>query len=132
MTPDITSNIAGVIEYALRVQTYVLRLYVSGMTPRSNQSVLNIERVCREELDGKYDLQVIDLERHPVLATDEQIIATSTLIKLLPPPLRRVVGDFSDSDHVLFGMDIKRKADRFDSWKYPKRNPQEQHAKLAE
>jgi circadian clock protein KaiB len=90
-------------------EKYLLRLYVSGMTVRSRRSILSINAICNEHLHGRYDLEVVDIHQKPSLAKDEQIIAAPTLIKLLPLPLRRVVGDLSDRDGVLFGLDIKRR-----------------------
>ena len=105
------------IEAALEkpCEKYVLRLYVSGMTERSRRSVLNIKAVCKENLQGKYDLEVVDIHQKPSLAKDEQIVATPTLIRQLPLPLRRIVGDLSDREGVLFGLDIKRKTGCLDS-----------------
>jgi len=90
-------------------EKYLLRLYVSGVTARSRRSIMNINAVCKENLQGQYDLEVIDIHQKPSLAMDEQIIATPTLIKMLPLPLRRIVGDLSNRDGVLLGLDIKKK-----------------------
>jgi circadian clock protein KaiB len=87
--------------------TYVLRLYVSGSTVKSERAVKNIERVCEEHLKGRYDLEVIDIHRQANLARDEQIVAVPTLIKRLPPPLQRLVGDMSDLNKVLVGLDLR-------------------------
>lgn len=86
----------------------MLRLFVTGMTPRSIQAVENVRRICEEHLEGRYDLQVIDIYQQPTLAKGEQIIATPTLIRKLPLPLRRVIGDLSNTERVLRGLDIKR------------------------
>ena len=86
---------------------YVLRLYVAGTTPRSTRAIVNIKKICEEHLQGRYDLQVIDIYQQPVLAAGEQIIAVPTLIKKLPPPLRRIIGDLSDLERVLIGLDLK-------------------------
>jgi circadian clock protein KaiB len=86
---------------------YVLRLYVSRSTLKSRLAVENIKRVCEEHLNGRYSLEVIDIYEQAHLARDEQIVAVPTLIKRLPPPLRRLVGDMSDLDKVLFGLDLK-------------------------
>jgi circadian clock protein KaiB len=88
---------------------FELRLYVAGMTPRSARAIANIKEICEEHLEGHYDLRVIDLYQEPVLAKGEQIIAVPTLIKKLPPPLRRLIGDLSDRDQVLIGLDLKPK-----------------------
>jgi circadian clock protein KaiB len=89
---------------------YVLRLYVAGMTPRSVQSIANVKKICEEHLKGRYELKVIDLYQQPQLAQGEQIIALPTLIKKLPLPLRRIIGDMSKTERVLVGLDLQRKA----------------------
>ena len=86
---------------------YGLRLYVSGMTPRSVRAIANIKEICEEHLKGRYALQVIDIYQQPVLAKGDQIIAVTTLLKRLPPPLRRIIGDLSDRERVLVGLDLK-------------------------
>jgi circadian clock protein KaiB len=90
-----------------RQAQYVLRLYVSGSTLKSELAIGNIERVCEEHLKGRYDLEVIDIHHQAHLARDEQIVAVPTLIKRLPLPLRRLVGDMSDLSKVLFGLDLR-------------------------
>ena len=89
---------------------YVLRLYVTGATSSSRRAILNINSICSEHLEGKYDLEVIDIHQKPNLAKDEQIVAAPTLIKHLPRPLRRIIGDLSDRERVLFGLDLKPRA----------------------
>ena len=86
---------------------YLLRLYVCRSTAKSKLAVANITRVCKEHLDGRYRLEVIDIYHQPQLARDEQIVAVPTLIKRLPLPLQRLVGDMSDLNKVLFGLDLK-------------------------
>jgi circadian clock protein KaiB len=88
------------------VERYVLRLYVTGMTPRSARSIKNLQAICEEYLEGRYDLDVIDIYQQPVLTQGEQIIAAPTLIKKLPLPMRRLVGDMSDRESVLVGLDL--------------------------
>jgi len=88
---------------------YELRLYVAGMTPRSLRAINNIRAICEEHLKGRYDLQVIDLYQQPKLAKGEQIIALPTLHKRLPAPLRRIIGDLSDVEQVLIGLDLRPK-----------------------
>ncbi len=90
-------------------QQYVLRLYVAGMTPRSEQAIRSVTEFCRNRLAGRYDLQVIDLYQQPVLAKGEQIIAAPTLIKKLPLPLRKFIGDMSNADRILLGLDLRLK-----------------------
>lgn len=88
-------------------ERYVLRLYVAGMTPRSTKAIQNIRQICEEHLEGRYDLQVIDIYQDPVLAEGEQIIAAPTLVKKLPLPLRRFIGDMSNTERILVGMDLR-------------------------
>ena len=88
-------------------ERYVLRLYVTGMTPRSAQAIKNLQAICEEYLDGRYELDVIDIYQQPVLTRGEQIIAAPTLIKKLPFPLRKVVGDLSNENRVLMGLDLQ-------------------------
>ncbi len=87
---------------------YVLRLYVAGMTPRSTRAVETVRTICEEHLQGRYDLEVIDVYQQPTLARGEQIIAAPTLIKKLPLPLRRIIGDMSNKERVLLGLDLRR------------------------
>ena len=93
----------------LEKSRYVLKLYVAGATPRSNQAILNIKKICEEHLFGRYELEVIDVYQQPVLARGEQIIATPTLIKKLPAPLRRFIGTMADTERVLLGLDIRKR-----------------------
>ena len=88
-------------------QRYVLRLYVTGMTPRSTRAIGNVRKICEEYLHGRYDLEVVDIYQQPTLAKGEQILAAPTLIKKLPLPLRRVIGDMSSTQHVLLGLDLR-------------------------
>jgi len=88
---------------------YVLRLYVAGMTPRSTRAIANVKRICEEHLAGRYELEVIDIYQQPKLAKGEQIIAAPTLIKKLPLPLRRLIGDMSNTERFLVGIDLKPK-----------------------
>jgi len=85
---------------------YVIKLYVTGQTPRSQRAIDNLRRICDEELHGKYNLAVIDVLERPQLAEDEKILATPTVIKELPPPIRRIIGDLSDTERVLLGLDL--------------------------
>jgi circadian clock protein KaiB len=86
---------------------YLLRLYITGTTPRSVRAVANVRRICDEYLKGRYNLEVIDVYQQTALAKGEQIIATPTLVKRLPEPLRRLVGDMSDKQRVLLGLDLR-------------------------
>lgn len=87
-------------------ENYVLRLFVSGLTPGSLKAIQNIKRICREHFGNRYKLEVIDVYQQPELVKDEQVVATPTLIKKLPPPLRKFIGDLSDTDKILMGMDV--------------------------
>lgn len=87
-------------------ENYILRLFVSGRTPRAERAIANLRRLCEEEFAGCYELQVIDVLEDPAAAEDERILATPTLIKQLPPPLRRVIGDLSDREKVLLGLNL--------------------------
>ena len=91
------------------IRKYVLRLYVTGTTPRSVNAIANVRKICEERLKDRYELQVIDIYQQPTLAKGEQIIAAPTLIKKLPLPLRRIVGDMSDHERVLLGLDLRPK-----------------------
>lgn len=90
---------------------YILKLYVTGRSPRAERAINNLRRICEQDLEGCYDLVVIDVLEHPQLAEDERILATPTLIKELPPPLRRVIGDLSDREKVLLGLDLRPRRD---------------------
>ncbi len=87
---------------------YVLRLYVAGLTARSSQAIERVRSICEEQLKGRYQLEVIDIYQLPALARGDQIIATPTLIQVLPAPLRRYIGDLSRSK-LIFGTDLKEK-----------------------
>ena len=97
----------GPSERSQTLSTYILKLYVTGKTPRAEKAIANLRRICEEELNGQYELNIIDVLEHPQLAEDEKILATPTLIKRLPPPLRRVIGDLSDKDKVLLGLEVQ-------------------------
>lgn len=89
---------------------YVMKLYVAGQSPRSVNALANLKRICEENLQGRYELDVIDLYQQPQLALGEQIIAIPTLIKSLPSPSRRIIGDMSNTERVLAGLDIRIEA----------------------
>lgn len=88
---------------------YLLRLYVAGQTAKSLRAIDNLKSICEEYLSQRYELEVIDLYQQPQLAEGDQIIAVPTLVKELPEPLRRVIGDLSDTAKVLVGLDLKHK-----------------------
>jgi circadian clock protein KaiB len=84
-----------------------LRLYVAGQTPNSVRAFANLQKICEEHLAGRYKIEVIDLLKNPQLAKGDQIMAIPTLVKKLPLPLRKIIGDLSNKDKVLVGLDIK-------------------------
>ncbi len=88
---------------------YLLRLYVAGETPRSVRAVTNLKKLCEENFPGRYELEVVDLFKAAGTGEDDRIVAVPTLIKRLPPPLRRFIGDLSDREHILVGLELKEK-----------------------
>jgi circadian clock protein KaiB len=86
---------------------YLIKLYITGRTPRSQQAIRSLERICEEELGGRYELVVIDVLERPQLAENEKILATPTVVKELPIPIRRIIGDLSDTERVLLGLDLR-------------------------
>ena len=86
---------------------YVLRLFITGQTPRSTLAIENIRKICEEYLHGRYALDVVDIYQHPEMAVSAQIIAAPTVVKMLPEPLRRIIGDLSDVEKVLVGLDLR-------------------------
>jgi circadian clock protein KaiB len=97
------------------VPSFVLRLYVVGSTSRSARAISNIRKICEEHLEGRYDLEILDIAQHPTLAEGEQIIAAPTLIKRLPLPLRRFIGDMSQTQRILLGLDLLNEAKQYSS-----------------
>lgn len=93
------------------MSTYLLKLYITGTSPRAEAAIRNLRRICEEELDGRYELEIIDVLERPEAAETDKVLATPTLIKQLPPPLRRVIGDLSDRDKVLLGLEVRPRAD---------------------
>jgi circadian clock protein KaiB len=85
---------------------YKLRLFVTGSTPRSTRAIANMRKICEENLRGRYDLEVVDVYENPDATRELQIIATPTLVKILPEPLRRIIGDLSDKERVLAGLNL--------------------------
>ncbi len=89
------------------VAQYNLRLYVAGQTPKSMTALANLQRICDEHLSGRYRIEVIDLLVHPQLAAGDQILAVPTLVRRLPEPLKRIIGNLSDLERVLVGLDLR-------------------------
>ena len=104
-TPELDAMDAAAATHA--AARYVLRLYVTGTTAQSTRAISNIRKICEENLKGRYELEIIDITQHPTLAKGEQIIAAPTLIKQLPLPLRRFIGDMSQTEHILLGLDLR-------------------------
>ncbi len=90
-------------------ERFSLRLYVAGQSPKSVAAFENLKAICEEQLKGRYEIEVIDLLKDPRLAKDDQILAIPTLVRKLPPPLRRIIGDLSDTERVLVGLDLRRR-----------------------
>ena len=86
---------------------YNLRLYVAGQTPKSLAAVSNLKKICEEHLSGRYVIEVIDLTKNPQLAAGDQILAVPTLVRRLPTPLKKIIGDLSNTERVLVGLDIR-------------------------
>jgi len=89
----------------------LLKLYITGKTPRSERAIANLRKICEQDLRGQYELSVIDVLERPQLAEEEKILATPTLTKELPPPLRKIIGDLSDIEKVLLGLDLQAGTD---------------------
>ena len=88
-------------------EVYVLRLYVAGQTNRSLEAFANLKKICEEHLEGRYQIEIIDLLQHPQLAKGDQILAVPTLVRRLPPPVKKIIGDLSNTEKVLVGLDIR-------------------------
>ena len=91
-----------------RNKAWNLRLYIAGATPRATSALENLKAICEEHLAGQYRIEVIDLLKHPQLAKGDQIIAVPTLVRHLPPPVKKIIGDLSDAERVLVGLDLRR------------------------
>jgi circadian clock protein KaiB len=88
-------------------ETWQLRLYVAGQTQKSLQAFANLKQICEEHLNGRYTIEVIDLLENPTLARGDQILAVPTLVRKLPPPMKKIIGDLSNADRVLVGLDVR-------------------------
>ena len=86
---------------------WILRLYVAGQTPKSLEAFANLKRICEEHMAGQYEIEVIDLLENPQLAAGDQILAIPTLVRKLPPPVRKIIGDLSNTERVLIGLDVR-------------------------
>ncbi len=108
--PSTTERFEKLVEENSKLN-YVLRLYIAGNTPHSAEAIINIRNICEQHLKGRYKLEVIDIYQQPTLAKGEQIIAVPTLIKYLPVPLKKIIGDMSKSEKVIFGLDLRKTED---------------------
>ena len=115
MPIDSTKAFEKLLKQADAIQHYHLRLYVTGTTPRSSLAITNISALCEEYLAGHYDLEVVDIYQQPDQAVKEQIIAAPTLVKELPIPAKRLIGDLSDRGKVIIGLDLKTKNPAMDN-----------------
>lgn len=88
-------------------ETWFLRLYVAGQTPKSLTAFANLKKYCEENLPGRYEIEVIDLLEHPQLAEGDQIVAIPTLVRRLPPPMKKIIGDLSSRERTIVGLDLK-------------------------
>jgi len=116
---DPTTNLEDIAALEAAAQAndsafYVLRLYITGTSPQSTRALLNIRQICEEHLAGRYQLDVVDVSQNPELAKDAQVIASPTLIKQLPLPLRRFIGDMSKTDRLVLGLDLRQAQDEPD------------------
>ena len=91
-----------------RPEKWILRLYVAGNTARASSALRNLEAVCEEHLPGRYKIEVVDLLKHPQLARGDQIVALPTLVRRLPPPMKKIIGDLSNQERLLVGLDLRR------------------------
>jgi circadian clock protein KaiB len=108
----VTNDLPEDMQESIEVSTpepgaYNLRLYVAGQTPKSLAAIANLKAICEDHLSGRYSIEVIDLTITPQLAAGDQIVALPTLVRTLPPPLKRVIGDLSNTERVLVGLDIR-------------------------
>lgn len=92
-------------------QRFHLRLYVAGQSPKSLRAVANLKRLCDERLDPRYEIEIVDLVQNPRLAAGDEIIAIPTLVRRLPEPMRRMIGDLSDSERVIVGLQLRPRTD---------------------
>lgn len=91
----------------LTSKQWELRLYVAGQTPKSVTAFANLKKICEEHLQGQYQIEIVDLLQHPELAKQDQILAIPTLVRRLPPPIRQIIGDLSNQEKVLLGLDLR-------------------------
>ncbi len=101
MNPEMRKNVKSKPDF------WRLRLYVAGQTPKSTTAFANLKNICETHLEGKYRIEVIDLLKNPQLARGDQILAIPTLVRRLPPPMKKIIGDLSNTERVLVGLDLR-------------------------
>jgi circadian clock protein KaiB len=106
----VNEELQGSTQPAEQPVQYRLRLYVAGQSARSMNAIANLKRVCEQHLHGRYEVEVVDLLEHPQLAKGDQILALPTLVLKLPEPVRKIIGDLSNTDRVLVGLDLKSRS----------------------
>jgi circadian clock protein KaiB len=89
--------------------SYILKLYVAGMTANSQRAIENVQKICEEHMQGRFELEIVDIYQQPIFAKEGNIVAASTLVKELPPPLRKFIGDLSQTERILAGLDLRKK-----------------------
>ncbi len=107
--PRAAGRARRVVPVRRKAAAWELRLYIAGRTPRAERAFQNLERICEEHLAGKYHIEVVDLLREPRLARGDQIVAGPTLVRNLPVPVRKIIGDLSNTERVLVGLDLRRR-----------------------
>jgi len=106
---DSTAEFEMAVKTSRKAEKYVLKLYIAGISVRSSAAIRTVTALCEENLKDRYELEVIDIYKNPTLAKGEQIIAAPTLIKQLPQPLRRLIGDMADKERILVGLELRKK-----------------------
>lgn len=109
---DKTKEFEEILRSGKKGEIYFLRLFVAGINPRSRKAIDNLKKICKEELSGKCEVEIIDIYQQPEYAKEGQIIAAPTLVKELPLPIRRFVGDLSDSEKILVGLEVRSKENK--------------------
>jgi len=102
------------VDAEMAAEHWDLRLYVAGQTPKSLKAFANLKRICEEHLAGQYQIEVVDLMKNPQLAKGDQILALPTLVRKLPEPVRKIIGDLSNTERVLVGLDLRPRVSRGD------------------
>ncbi len=106
---DSAEEFEKILKESKNKEKYILRLYITGLSPRSTRAIENVKKICEENLKGRYELEVIDVLQQPDYVKKEQLLAAPTLIKKLPLPLRRLIGDMSNKERLLVGLDLVSK-----------------------